>query len=135
MICASAMLAVFLCWPFLFGGADNTAAAAQPTRRGSGAVTMIVPPAAAAPTVQARATQAPATQANTTAAIAKPDAAQPETPAPLPRTATPAPPHGPAGETCTQHYARIVPACTNEGCRTRAADALDICQGTGFWPE
>ncbi|MGK6320363.1 hypothetical protein [Sphingomonas sp. DT-204] len=40
-----------------------------------------------------------------------------------------------APETCSQGYARAAPACTSEGCRNRALDALDICQGTGFWPD
>lgn len=40
-----------------------------------------------------------------------------------------------APETCSQRYARVAPVCTSEGCRNRALDALDICQGTGFWPD
>lgn len=38
-------------------------------------------------------------------------------------------------ETCSQRYRRVVRVCTSTGCQLTATDALDICEGTGFWPE
>jgi hypothetical protein len=40
----------------------------------------------------------------------------------------------PGTETCTTTYHRMTAQCTSDGCKLRAADGLDICQGTGFWP-
>jgi hypothetical protein len=39
-----------------------------------------------------------------------------------------------AGETCGARHLREAAVCTDGACRLRTDDALDICEGTGFWP-
>lgn len=98
------MLAILMLWPIAFNGGGGIAVAAQ--LRSSHA-TMLVPPAPApVPTPEE-------------VAIAEPI-----------RVSLPAP----GTETCTATYRRVVAQCTSSGCQLHAADGLDICQGTGFWP-
>ena len=108
IICAGAMLATVLVWPMAFGGGATPAVAAAPAAHHAGGETMLVPPSA-------KPTPRPVSYDQTAEA------------APASRPGAP--------ETCSQRYARVAPACSSEGCRSRAVDALDICQGTGFWPD
>lgn len=99
------MLAMLLLWPLLFAGGGSPAVAAQPSPR-QNAVTIIVPPAAAAPLIETLPGIRPVSM------ILPP----------------------PGTETCSATYRRIVSLCAGETCRLHAVDGLDICEGTGFWP-
>lgn len=41
----------------------------------------------------------------------------------------------PKAESCHQHYRRAQTSCAGGGqCEAATADAVDICEATGFWP-
>ncbi|HWK35096.1 hypothetical protein [Sphingomonas sp.] len=121
MICAGVMLATVLFWPIVFGGGGNPAAAAPPaSHRQAAAVTMLVPPSATPLTAPPAATRLVRPPVSGT-----PGSVTMVVPAPRPF----------ASETCTHRFSRAAPVCTTGQCRARAIDALDICEGTGFWPD
>lgn len=105
MICVSVMLAIFLAWPIVFGG--DTAAVQQ--------------------TVQQPSTRQAVLQAVSGAAKASTVASV------VPANVAPA-----VVESCLRRYQREDALCTaaqGQACRQRAADAWNLCEARGVWPE
>ena len=110
MICVSCMLAIFLAWPYAFGGKSATMPSATEARAAVTAAVAAVPEVSVIPEAAA----APVAVAAAATAAIKP-------------------------ESCYKRFQREVQLCTDgdasAACKLGAADHWDMCEATGFWPE